>query len=57
MHDPTSHHHPVRMAVAVAPSLLRASVMQRVAIATLFAAILWLAVGWGLDLWTTGAAQ
>jgi hypothetical protein len=57
MHDPVSHHHPVRAAASVAPSLLRASVMQRLALAALFAAILWLAVGWALDLWSGGAGQ
>ena len=57
MHDPVPHRHPERAAAAVAPSLLRASVTQRIAIAGLLAAILWLAVAWALDAWALGVSQ
>ena len=57
MHDPVSHSHSVRAAAAVAPSLLRASVMQRIAIAALLAAVLWLAVAWALDAFSPGISR
>jgi hypothetical protein len=57
MHDPNTHQHRVRPAAIVTPSLLRASVAQRMVIAAGFAIVLWVAVGWALDLWNVGAAQ
>jgi hypothetical protein len=49
MHDPISHQHPVRASAAIAPSLLRLSVLQRFAIAAVLTVILWLAVVWALS--------
>ena len=57
MHDPSTHQHRVRAAAIVTPSLLRASVAQRMVIAAGFAIVLWVAVGWALDIWNIGAAQ
>jgi hypothetical protein len=49
MHDPASHTHVhTRADVTLAPSLLRFSAMQRVAIAVGLAAVLWTAVYWAL---------
>jgi hypothetical protein len=48
MHEPSSHQHAVRVAATVAPSLLRFSALQRLAIAIAFAALLWAAVAWAL---------
>jgi hypothetical protein len=48
MRDPISHQHPARASAAIAPSLLRLSVMQRISIAVAMAAILWAAVLWAL---------
>jgi len=49
MHDPASHTHVhTRAEVTLAPSLLRLSAMQRLAIAAVFAALLWAAVAWAL---------
>ncbi|HUF81025.1 MAG TPA: hypothetical protein VMN03_07810 [Burkholderiales bacterium] len=49
MHDPISHQHPARVSATLAPSLLRLSVMQRIVIAVMMSAILWIAVGWALS--------
>jgi hypothetical protein len=50
MHDPASHRpHPARAAVALAPSLLRLSAVQRLVIAAALSAILWLCVWWALS--------
>ena len=49
MHEPVSHaHHRLRADVTLAPSLLRLSAMQRLAIAAVLAALLWAAVAWAL---------
>jgi hypothetical protein len=49
MHNPASHAHVhAREEVTLAPSLLRFSAMQRLAIAVALAAILWAAVAWAL---------
>ncbi len=50
MHDPVAHAHTHshRAEVALAPSLLRLSIWQRLGIAALLVAVLWLAVAWAL---------
>jgi hypothetical protein len=49
MHDPVSHPPVIRATDSVAPSLLRASVAQRLGIAIALSAALWLAVFWAFD--------
>jgi hypothetical protein len=49
MQHAATHPPAERVAATVAPSLLRLSVAQRLAIAAALAAALWLAVGWALD--------
>ncbi len=49
MHDPAPHAHAhTRAAVTLAPSLLRLSAMQRLAVAAALAALLWATVAWAL---------
>jgi hypothetical protein len=48
MQHPAPHHHLSAARAVVGPSLLRLSVMQRLAIAAASAAFLWAAVAWAL---------
>ncbi|HEX5778910.1 MAG TPA: hypothetical protein VFY21_08720 [Xanthobacteraceae bacterium] len=49
MHDPVSHAHVhARTEVTLAPSLLRLSAVQRLAIAVVLSALLWVTVAWAL---------
>jgi hypothetical protein len=48
MHDPAPHASVARVTATAAPSLLRASVAQRLGIAVVLAMALWLAVFWAL---------
>ncbi len=45
-HHHTGEAHPV---ARVAPSLLRMSALERMAVAAIAAAVLWIAVGWALS--------
>jgi hypothetical protein len=49
MRDPASHSPVIRGTASAAPSLLRASAVERVGIAVVLASALWLAVFWALD--------